>query len=43
MDTERAFLEALRQVNTAKITRQHLELFDASGTLLGRFEARHMK
>ena len=42
MDTERAFLEALRQVRTAKVTRQHLEVFDVSGKLLARFEARHM-
>jgi copper homeostasis protein (lipoprotein) len=43
MDTEKAFLEALRQVNKLKITRQHLELFDAAGNLVARFEARHMK
>ena len=42
MDTERAFLNALAQVRTTKITRQHLEMFDASGKLLARFEARHM-
>jgi heat shock protein HslJ len=42
METERAFLDALRQVTTTKITRQHLEMFDASGKLLARFEARHM-
>jgi copper homeostasis protein (lipoprotein) len=43
MDTEKAFLEALRQVNTWKIVGQHLELFDAAGNLMARFEARHMK
>jgi copper homeostasis protein (lipoprotein) len=43
MDTEKAFLEALRQVNTWKIAGQHLELFDAAGKLVARFEARHMK
>jgi len=42
MDTERAFLDALRQVNTVKVTRQHLDAFDASGKFLARFEARHM-
>jgi uncharacterized lipoprotein YbaY/heat shock protein HslJ/uncharacterized lipoprotein NlpE involved in copper resistance len=42
-DTEKAFLEALRQVQTWKIVGQHLQLFDAAGNLVGRFEARHMK
>jgi copper homeostasis protein (lipoprotein) len=39
MDTEQAFLEALTQVKTWKIVGAHLELFDASGNLLARFEA----
>ena len=43
MDTEKAFLDALRQVNKWKIAGQHLELFDAAGKLVARFEARHMK
>jgi copper homeostasis protein (lipoprotein) len=43
MDTERAFLGALRDVKRLKITRQHLDLFDAAGNLVARFEARHMK
>ena len=43
MDTEKAFLDALGQVNTWKIVGQHLELFDAADTLVARFEARHMK
>ncbi len=43
MDTEKAFLEALKQVSRSKIVRQHLELFDSSGHLVARFEARHMK
>ena len=43
MDTEKAFLEALRQVTKWKIMGQHLELFDAVGKLVARFEARHMK
>ena len=42
MDTEKAFLGALSQAKRAKITRQHLELFDATGNLVARFEARHM-
>jgi heat shock protein HslJ len=43
IDTEKAFLEALRHVNTLRMTRQHLELFDAAGNLVARFEARLMK
>jgi copper homeostasis protein (lipoprotein) len=43
MDTERMFLDVLRQVRTAKVTRQHLDVFDAAGNFLARFEARHMK
>ena len=43
MDTEKAFLDALGQVNKWKIKGQHLELFDAAGKLVVRFEARHMK
>jgi copper homeostasis protein (lipoprotein) len=42
-DTEQAFLEALRHVHTWKITGQHLELFDAAGTPVARFEARHVQ
>jgi uncharacterized lipoprotein YbaY/heat shock protein HslJ/uncharacterized lipoprotein NlpE involved in copper resistance len=42
-DTEQAFLEALQQVHTWKITGQHLELFDAAGHQVARFEARHMQ
>ena len=40
---EQAFLEALGQVSKWKIVGQHLELFDAAGNLVARFEARHMK
>jgi heat shock protein HslJ len=43
MDTEKAFLKALGQVKKWKIAGQHLELFDAAGKLVARFEARHMK
>ena len=43
MDTEKAFLDALRAVKRWKIEGQQLELFDASGKLVTRFEARHME
>jgi copper homeostasis protein (lipoprotein) len=42
-DTAKSFLEALAQVKTWKIVGEHLELFDASGNLLARFEARYMQ
>jgi heat shock protein HslJ len=43
MDTEDAFLRALTRVRTWKVIGRHLELYDAKGMLLARFEARHMK
>ena len=43
METEKAFLEALTRVDKAKIVRQHLEMFDRTGNVVARFEARHMK
>jgi putative lipoprotein len=43
MDTEKAFLEALGQASTFKIAQHQLELFDAAGKLVARFEARHMQ
>lgn len=43
MDTEQSFLDSLAQVKTWKIVGEHLELFDASGNLLARFEACYMK
>ena len=43
MDTEKAFLQALGQVITWKITNQDLELFDAEGKLVARLEPRQMK
>ena len=43
MDIEQSFLDALAQVKTWKIVGEHLELFDAGGNLLARFEARYMK
>ncbi len=42
MATERAFLDALEQVRTFKIVGEHLEVFDAGGALLARFERRLM-
>jgi copper homeostasis protein (lipoprotein) len=38
-DLERRYVTALRNVNRAKITGERLELFDARGKLLARFEA----
>jgi len=43
METEKAFLQALGQVNTWKITGQKLKLFDATANLIACFEARPMK
>ena len=43
METERNFLTALEQVRTARVTRNQLELFDASGTVVAQFEAVHLK
>ena len=43
METERDFAAALEQVRSWKILGDHLELFDASGTLLARLEARAPK
>lgn len=43
MNTEQKFLAALEQVKTWKIAGGHLELFDAAGRLLARFEARDLK
>jgi heat shock protein HslJ len=39
MDTEKAFTQALEKVTNWKITEQELDLFDASGKSLARFEA----
>ena len=38
-DLERRYLAALRSVSRAKVTRQRLELFDARGKSVARFEA----
>jgi putative lipoprotein len=43
METEKAFLEALKQVRRWQIAGQQLELFDAAGNAVARFEARHMQ
>lgn len=40
METEKAFLKALGQVSGWRITGQQLELLDASGSVLARFEGR---
>jgi copper homeostasis protein (lipoprotein) len=39
-DLERRYLAALRSVSRAKVTKQRLELFDARGKTLARFEAK---
>jgi heat shock protein HslJ len=39
MESERAFLQALGQVSSWKITGQNLEFFDESGKTLARFDA----
>jgi putative lipoprotein len=43
MDTEKAFLTALAEVKTWKITGQQLDLFDSGGRSVAQFEARYMK
>jgi putative lipoprotein len=43
MDTEQAFVLALNQVETWKITGKHLDLYDKGGKLLAKFEANALK
>lgn len=43
METEAAFLKGLESVSTWKISGQHLELYDASGAMLARLEARALR
>jgi copper homeostasis protein (lipoprotein) len=43
MEIEGAFFKVLAQVRTWKISGEHLELYDASGKMLARFEARALK
>jgi putative lipoprotein len=43
MVTEKAFLQALGRVSRWRIAGQQLELLDASGNGVARFEARHME
>jgi len=43
MDTEKEFLSTLPRVARWRIAGEHLELFDASGTMLCRFEARALR
>ena len=40
MDVETAFLPSLQRVAKYRITGQHLELLDASGALVARFDAK---
>jgi copper homeostasis protein (lipoprotein) len=42
LETEEKFLAALEQVKTWKIVGEHLELYDAHGAFLARFETRHL-
>lgn len=43
METEAALLKALPKVRTWKILGQHLELYDAGGAVVARFEARALR
>jgi uncharacterized lipoprotein YbaY/heat shock protein HslJ len=43
MEMEGAFFKALEHVRTWKISGEHLELYDATGKMLARFEARALK
>ena len=43
METEKLFLEALGKTGRFRITRQHLELLDASGTVLADLEAVYLR
>ena len=43
MDTEQAFLEALGEARTWKVGGERLELRDAAGAVIARFESRYMK
>jgi hypothetical protein len=42
-EIEGALFKAFEQVRTWKIVGEHLELYDASGNMLSRFEARALK
>jgi len=43
MESERAFLQALGKAQKALVREQQLELFDADGKVLARFQAVHFK
>jgi heat shock protein HslJ len=43
METERAFLQALGSAQKALVREQQLDLFDADGNTLARFQAVHFK
>lgn len=43
MDTEKEFLATLQRVSRWRIAGEHLEFYDSSGKVLGRFEARALR
>lgn len=43
MDTQKDFLDTLPRVARWRIAGEHLEFYDASGTMLCRFEARALR
>lgn len=43
MDTEKEYLDTLQHVRRWRIIGEHLELYDATGTMLCRFEARALR
>jgi heat shock protein HslJ len=43
MEIEGALFKVIEQVRSWKIAGEHLELYDASGNVLARFEARALK
>lgn len=43
MEIEKKLLEALRRTGRARITRQHLELLDAAGSVVADLEAVHLR
>jgi hypothetical protein len=43
MDTEKEFLDTLPHATRWRIVGEQLEFYDASGTVLGRFEARALR
>jgi putative lipoprotein len=43
MDTERAFLDALKRASRTKVEEQRLDLLDASGNVVARFQAVYLR